>query len=161
MKPGTMRAQPDTRPARILALDLGERRIGLAVSDELGLTAQGLQTLARSNLREDLARLEDLIRHHGAALVLVGNPVNMNGTEGRRSQWAREFAEKLRARGGFEVQLWDERLTSRAAERVLRESGISQRKRGKAVDRLSAVLLLQSYLEASAGGSAQAGGEPA
>lgn len=144
-----------------MALDLGERRIGVAVSDPLGLTAQGLETLVRTNLREDLARLEELARRHEAALVLVGNPVNMNGTEGRRSAWAREFAEKLRRRCGLRVELWDERLTSREAGRVLRESGVSQTKRGKAVDRLSAVLLLQSYLDSIPGQRPPAGDEPA
>jgi putative Holliday junction resolvase len=133
---------------RILALDLGARRIGLALSDELMLTAQGLETLQRTTLREDIARLTSLAAGHGVTLVLMGNPMNMNGNEGRQSGWVRDFAEKLHARSGLTVRLWDERLTTKEAERVLRSSGISRVKRGQAVDRLSAVILLASYLEA-------------
>ena len=133
---------------RILALDLGARRIGLALSDELMLTAQGLETLQRTTLREDIARLASLAAEHGVTLVLMGNPMNMNGNEGRQSGWVRDFAEKLHARSGLTVRLWDERLTTKEAERVLRSSGISRVKRGLAVDRLSAVILLASYLEA-------------
>ena len=132
---------------RILALDLGKRRIGLALSDELRLTAQGLATLERANMRVDLARLSDLVTERGVVLILVGNPLHMDGSEGSQSGWAREFAEKLRGRTGLAVRMWDERLTTVEAERVLRQSGISQQKRGAAVDRLAAVVLLQSYLD--------------
>ena len=134
-------------PTRILALDLGKRRIGLAVSDELGITAQGLETLERKNLRTDMAILARLIADKGVGLVLVGNPVNMSGQEGRQSEWAREFANALAVRAGIEVKLWDERLTSVEANRVLRQSGVSIARRAAAVDRLSAVILLQSYLD--------------
>ncbi len=132
---------------RILALDLGKRRIGLAVSDELGITAQGLETLQRKNMRTDLAILSRLIEEKGVRLVLVGNPINMGGQEGRQSAWAREFAAALAERAGVEVKLWDERLTSVEAGRVLRSSGASIAKRAQAVDRLSAVILLQSYMD--------------
>jgi len=138
---------------RILALDLGARRIGLALSDELMLTAQGLETLQRTTLREDIARLASLAAGHGVTLFLMGNPMNMNGNEGRQSGWVRDFAEKLHARSGLTVRLWDERLTTKEAERVLRSSGISRVKRGLAVDRLSAVILLASYLEALPSGN--------
>ncbi len=134
---------------RILALDLGRRRIGLAVSDELLLTAQGLPTLERTNIREDLARLTQMAAERGVTSILIGNPVRMNGSEGAGSAWVREFAEKLEKHSGFRVRLWDERLTTVEAERVLRESGISRLKRGRAVDRLAAVILLQSYLESA------------
>jgi putative Holliday junction resolvase len=132
---------------RILALDLGERRIGLALSDELRLTAQGLPTLVRTNLREDLSRVSEVAAARGANLILLGNPVRMSGLEGARSAWVRQFAEKLEARSGLAVQLWDERLTTVEAERVLRLGGVSREKRKRAVDRLAAVILLQSYLE--------------
>jgi putative holliday junction resolvase len=132
---------------RILALDVGARRIGLALSDELMLTAQGLETLQRTTLREDIARLASLAAERGVTLVLIGNPMNMSGNEGRQSGWVRDFAEKLHARSGLPIRLWDERLTTKEAERVLRSSGISRVKRGQAVDRLSAVILLASYLE--------------
>jgi putative Holliday junction resolvase len=131
-----------------MALDVGKRRIGVAVSDELGLTAQGLETVERTNKREDLARLARLAEERGVSLFLVGNPVNMSGTEGRQAAWVRQFAEELGARTGIPYRLWDERLTTVEAGRVLRSSGISIEKRARAIDRLSAVILLQSYLDA-------------
>ena len=132
---------------RILALDLGKRRIGLAISDPLGITAQGLPNLVRVNKRTDFAALEQILREREAGLILMGNPVNMGGLEGRQSGWVREFGEALGRRTGLPVRYWDERLTSVEAGRVLRASGISIEKRAAAVDRLSAVILLQSYLD--------------
>jgi putative holliday junction resolvase len=143
---------------RILALDVGKRRIGVAISDELGLTAQGLETLQRKNNREDYAALARVAAEKQVSLILVGNPVNMSGREGRQAEWVRQFAEALSARTGLPVKMWDERLTTVEAERVLRQSGISIQKRARAVDRLAAVLLLQSYLDALAlGGEAEPG----
>jgi putative Holliday junction resolvase len=132
---------------RILALDLGKRRIGLAISDPLGITAQGLPNLERKNKRTDLTALEGIIREREVGMLLLGNPVNMGGQEGRQSGWVREFAAALEAHTRLPVEFWDERLTSVEAGRVLRESGISIAKRAAAVDRLSAVILLQSYLD--------------
>ena len=132
---------------RILALDLGKKRIGLAVSDPLRITAQGLPNLDRTNKRTDLAALGVLMKEREIGLVLMGNPINMGGKEGRQSGWVRDFAAALEAHTRVPVQLWDERLTSVEAGRVLRESGISIEKRAAAVDRLSAVILLQSYLD--------------
>jgi putative holliday junction resolvase len=132
---------------RILALDLGKKRIGLAISDPLRITAQGLRTLERTNKRADLAALEVVAREWQAGLVLLGNPKNMGGSEGRQSAWVREFAEALHEHTGLPVEFWDERLTTVEANRVLRSSGISIAKRAAAVDRLSAVILLQSYLD--------------
>jgi putative Holliday junction resolvase len=132
---------------RILALDLGKKRIGLAISDPLGITAQGMPNLNRTNKRSDLDALEQLIREREVGLILLGNPINMRGAEGRQSVWVREFAGALEARTRLPVKLWDERLTSVEAGRVLRSSGISIEKRAAAVDRLSAVILLQSYLD--------------
>ena len=134
-------------PSRILALDLGKRRIGLAISDPLGITAQGLPNLVRTTKRADLALLQKLIREREVSLVLLGNPIGMRGIEGRQSGWVREFAEAIEKYTGLPVKLWDERLTSVEAGRVLRASGISIEKRAAAVDRLSAVILLQSYLD--------------
>jgi putative Holliday junction resolvase len=133
--------------SRILALDLGKRRIGLAISDPLGVTAQGLPNLDRTNKRADLDLLERLAREREVGLFLMGNPMNMSGNEGRQSAWVREFAGALERRTGLPVTLWDERLTTVEAGRVLRSSGISIAKRAAAVDRLSAVILLQSYLD--------------
>ena len=132
---------------RILALDLGKKRIGLAISDPLGLTAQGLPNLVRTNKRSDLAALEQLAREREVGLILLGNPINMRGAEGRQSGWVREFGAAIESRIGLPVTFWDERLTSVEAGRVLRSSGISIEKRAAAVDRLSAVILLQSYLD--------------
>ncbi len=134
---------------RVLALDVGKKRIGLALSDELGITAQGLPTLQRTTIREDLAALEDLVRVRGVKLLLVGHPLNMSGTEGRQSVYTKEFAERLRKKTDVAVRYWDERLTSVEAGRVLRSSGISIEKRARAVDRLSAVLLLESFLDSA------------
>lgn len=138
----------EPNPARVIALDVGKRRIGVAISDELGLTAQGLETIERTNNREDFAKLARLAETHGVSLFLVGNPVNMSGQEGRQAAWVHQFAEMLTARTGVPFRLWDERLTTVEAGRVLRSSGISIEKRARAVDRLSAVLILQSYLDA-------------
>jgi putative Holliday junction resolvase len=132
---------------RILALDIGARRIGLAVSDELGWTAQGLPTLIRKNTRTDLDALAEIMRAHDVKLIIAGNPLHMSGSESAGSGQVAKFAEQLNRRTGVEVRLVDERLTTRQASRVLRESGISIEKRAKAVDRLSAVLLLESYLD--------------
>ena len=132
---------------RILALDLGKKRIGLAISDPLGITAQGLPNLERTNKRTDLETLRQLAHEREVGLFLLGNPMNMRGTEGRQSAWVREFAQALEERTHLPVRLWDERLTSVEASRVLRSSGIGIQKRAAAVDRLSAVILLQSYLD--------------
>jgi putative Holliday junction resolvase len=141
--------------ARILALDLGKKRIGMAISDPLGITAQGLPNLNRINKRTDLAELGRLAREREVGLILMGNPINMRGSEGRQSHWAREFAQAIEERIGLPVKFWDERLTSVEAGRVLRSSGISIEKRAAAVDRLSAVILLQSYLDSVAMGRAE------
>jgi putative Holliday junction resolvase len=136
-----------TGKGRILALDLGKKRIGLALSDPLGITAQGLETLQRTNIREDLAALARLIEEREVTTILMGHPLHMSGDESRQSAYTREFAERLAKHTGIEVRFWDERLTSAEAERVLRQSGISIEKRARAVDRLAAVILLGSYLD--------------
>ena len=138
---------PSSFPGRILALDVGARKIGLAVSDPLGITAQGLDTLRRSNKRTDLAHLESLIAEFQVAEIVVGYPLRMSGQPGAQAEKVSAFAEELRRRFGLPVHLWDERLTSAQANRVLRQSEISIRRRGLAVDRLAAVLILQNFLE--------------
>lgn len=132
---------------RVLAVDFGQRRIGLAVSDELGLTAQGLETLERTNIREDVARLARIAADKAVSLVLLGDPIHMSGRPGAQSQRVREFARRLERQTGLPVRFWDERLTTVQANRLLRESGVGLRERRRAVDRLSAVILLESYLE--------------
>jgi len=132
---------------RVLALDVGKRRIGLAISDGLGLTAQGLPTLERTTIREDLSRLSDLTGERSVALYLIGDPLHMSGDQSRQAQYIRDFGARLSERTGVPVKFWDERLTTVQAHRVLRESGISIEKRAKAIDKLSAVILLESYLD--------------
>lgn len=144
--------QANSPKPRILALDLGRRRIGLALSDPLGITAQGLPTLQRTNIREDLAALARLIEQHQVGLLLMGYPVHMTGREGRQTEYTREFAERLAATTGVPLRYWDERLTTVEAQRVLKESGISIAKRARAVDQLSAQILLASFLDMQAGG---------
>jgi putative holliday junction resolvase len=131
---------------RVLALDLGKKRIGLALSDPLGITAQGLPTLQRTTIRADVAEIDRIATEHDVSLILMGLPLHMDGREGRQVQYTREFADYLTGRTGRTVQFWDERMTSVEAGRVLRDSGISIAKRAKAVDQLSAQILLESYL---------------
>lgn len=141
-------SQPSASPgARVLALDVGKKRIGLAISDELGITAQGLETLHRTRIRDDLARLTSLIQTRGVTLLLIGRPLHMTGSESRQSVYTEEFAARLHQVCSIPTVFWDERLTTVEAERLLREGNASLEERKLAVDRLSAVLLLESYLE--------------
>jgi putative Holliday junction resolvase len=142
-----MKWMGDEARRRILALDVGARRIGVAVSDPRGLTAQGRETLQRKNHRADLEALRRLIAEHQPMLVLVGYPLHLSGRAGPQAENAAAFAEMLRRKLGCDVLLWDERLTTVEAGRVLRQSGIGLRKRAAAIDRLAAVLLLQNYLD--------------
>jgi len=132
---------------RILALDLGRKRIGLAISDELGITAQGLETLERTGRREDIELLRRLAVERGVRRFLIGDPLHMSGEASRQGEYTREFARELERKTGIPVVFRDERWTSREAERTLRGSGIANERRKPAIDRLSAVLLLQSYLD--------------
>ena len=141
-----MPTNANPRKGRILALDLGKKRIGLALSDPLGLTAQGLPTLQRINIRTDLAELDRLAAENDVQLILLGLPLHMSGDEGRQAQYTRDFAARLTERPGRDVRLWDERLTTVEAQRVLKSSGISTAKRARAVDQLSAQILLESFL---------------
>ena len=146
-----MDSQEQSGKGRVLALDLGKKRIGLALSDPLGITAQGLPTLQRTRIREDLDTLAKLAQEWEVRLILMGHPLHMSGKEGRQAEYTREFAERLQERTGIELLYWDERLTTVAAQRVLRDSGISIAKRAAAVDKLSAQILLGSYLDSLPG----------
>ena len=141
-------------PGRVLALDPGKRRIGLAISDELGLTAQGLPTLIRKNRGRDFEALRRTIAEGHVKLVIVGNPLHMSGESGSQSREAVRLARSVAKHCDVKVKLWDERLTTREASHVLRQSGVGIEKRKAAVDRLSATLILQSYLDYLAGGDA-------
>lgn len=130
----------------MLALDVGKKRIGMAISDELGITAQGIETLERTRIREDLDKVRDLAKSRGVSTLLIGRPLHMNGAESRQSRYTEEFGERLGNYLNLPVVYWDERLTSMEAERMLRAAGASLNEKKRAVDRLSAVLLLESYL---------------
>lgn len=132
---------------RILALDVGSHTIGMAVTDPLGITAQGLDTLRRKNKRTDLAALAKVIHDYAVREIVVGLPLRMSGQEGTQSGKMREFVAVLEKQFDLPVHLVDERLTSVEANRVLRESEMSIKKRAGAVDRLAAVLILQNFLE--------------
>lgn len=147
MSRSTSAQQRRDLPSRILAIDFGLRRIGLAVSDALGITAQGLPTLHRTAIRKDIEHIRSVAEKYSVQKVIVGNPISNTGNPTAMSRHAREFADKLRHRLGSPIELWDERLTSVEANRVLRTAGLSINKRQQAVDRVAAVLLLQNYLD--------------
>ena len=133
---------------RVLGLDVGSRTIGIAISDPLGFTAQGLTTIRRKNKRLDFEQLARVIGEYQVSEIVVGYPLRMSGIEGIQSEKMQLFAEDLRKKFALPVHLWDERLTSSQANRILRESEISIKKRGQAVDRMAAVLILQNWMEA-------------
>jgi putative Holliday junction resolvase len=120
----------------------------MAVSDPLWITAQGLETIRRENKRKDFEQLAHVIRECEIAEIVVGYPLRLSGAEGTQSQKMQAFAEELRKHFGLPVHLWDERLTSSQAHRILKEAEISIEKRGKAVDKMAAMLILQSWMEA-------------
>ncbi|MGC1786101.1 MAG: Holliday junction resolvase RuvX [Terriglobales bacterium] len=133
---------------RILALDVGSKRIGVAISDPLGITAQGLETIQRQNKRRDMEALGQLVARYEVREIVVGLPLRLSGAEGTQSEKMRRFADDLRAHFDVTVHLWDERWTSTEANRLLRETDLSIKKRGQAVDRMAAILILQSWMEA-------------
>jgi putative Holliday junction resolvase len=143
---------PEKHSSRVLGLDVGARRIGVAVSDGLGITAQGLDTLHRKNKRHDLAHLRRVIQDYEVKEIVVGLPLRMSGEESSQSGKIRAFADDLRKHFDLPVHFWDERLTSVQANRLLRETDLSIEKRGKAVDRMAAILILQGWMENRSGG---------
>ncbi|MGB7062356.1 MAG: Holliday junction resolvase RuvX [Candidatus Zixiibacteriota bacterium] len=132
--------------SRILAIDFGERRIGLALSDPLGITAQGLPTIDTKKIKDVLAYIKDLVVEKDVAKLVVGMPRNMNGSIGPQGEKVKKFIGKLAHKTEAEVIAWDERLTSVQSLRSMREMGTKQ-KRKEATDRISATLILQSYLD--------------
>ena len=142
-----MNSGPSLKP-RILGLDVGSKTIGMAVSDPLGITAQGLPTIRRKNKRLDFEQLGRIVGEYQIAEIVVGYPLRLSGNEGTQSEKMQHFAEDLRVRFGLPVHLWDERLTSSQANRILREADLSIKKRGEAVDRMAAMLILQNWMEA-------------
>ena len=132
---------------RVLGLDVGSKTIGMAVSDLLGITAQGLTTMRRQNKRLDFGQLQKVIRAYNVTEIVVGYPLRMSGAEGIQSDKMKLFAEELHKKFHLPVHLCDERLTSAQANRVLRDSEMSIKRRGEVVDRLAAVLILQSWMD--------------
>jgi putative holliday junction resolvase len=134
-------------PGRILALDVGSRRIGLAVTDALGITAQGLPTLNRTNKRADFAALRRVFRKNDVAEIVVGHPLRMSGEASAQTEKVLAFVEELRGEFSGPIHLWDERLTSAQANRILDESGHTRLERKGVVDEMAAMLILQSFME--------------
>lgn len=135
---------------RILGLDFGSKTTGVAVSDDLLLTAQGVEIIRRkapTKLRQTLARIEELCGQYGVERIVLGYPKNMNNTEGERCERTKEFKELLERRTGLEVVLWDERLTTVAADMSMMEMGIRRENRKEYVDEIAAILILQGYLD--------------
>lgn len=135
---------------RILGLDFGSRTVGVAVSDPLGITAQGVEIVRRereNKLRQTLARIEELVKEYEVESIVLGYPKNMNNTEGERCEKTQEFKEMLERRCGLPVILWDERLTTVMADQTMMEEGIRREDRKQYVDKLAAVFILQGYLD--------------
>jgi putative Holliday junction resolvase len=135
-----------TKQCRILGLDVGDRRIGVAVSDELGLTAQPVLTLTRKNRRQDLGSLARLVRKYGCSRVVVGNPLYLSGDISPQALKAQAFAQALQLETNVELTLWDERLSTTEAHRHLDAAGRTGNRRG-VIDQVAAVLILQSFLD--------------
>lgn len=133
---------------RLLGLDVGDKTIGVAVSDELGWTAQGLDTIKRQSKEKDLARLKEWIAKYQIGAIVVGLPKNMNGTIGPRAEMCQSFAQFLQERTSLPVHMWDERLTTMAAERMLISADVSRQKRKNVIDKMAATLILQGYMDA-------------
>lgn len=135
---------------RLMGLDYGSKTVGVAVSDPLGLTAQGVETVWRkqeNKLRQTMARIEELISEYQVERIVLGYPKNMNNTVGERAVKSLEFKEKLENRTGLPVVMWDERLTTAEAERTLMETGVRRENRKQFLDQMAAVLILQGYLD--------------
>lgn len=138
--------------ARILAIDFGERRIGLAVSDPLAITAQGLPTIDTRKIKDVFSHIKNIVTQRNVTKIVVGMPRNMNGSIGFKGEEVKRFMDRLARETGLEVIAWDERLTSVQSQRSMREMGTNQRKK-EIVDRISATLLLQNYLDSAGKGN--------
>jgi len=136
---------------RIAGLDVGERTIGIAVSDLLGITAQGLDTIRRSDPEADLEQMVNILKNYDVNLVVIGLPKNMNNTIGPSAERAKEFGDELSKRTGIEIKYWDERLTTVSAQKTLLEGDVSRKKRKQVVDKIAAVMILQNYMDSNKG----------
>ena len=135
---------------RIMGLDIGDATIGVAVSDLMGITAQGVTTIKRESKKKDLEKIKEIIREKQVNLIVSGLPKNMNGTEGVQAEKVRDFCQFLEKETNLKIEFWDERLTSKAANNLLIEGDVSRKKRKAVIDKLAAVLILQGYLDMKA-----------
>jgi putative Holliday junction resolvase len=133
---------------RMMGLDLGDKTIGIAVSDELGWTAQGIEVIRRSSKEQDLKRIKELVDQYEIGQIVIGLPKNMNGTIGPRGEICQAFAQWIHERLQLPVDLWDERLTTVAADRTLLEANVSRKKRKQVVDKIAASFILKGYMDA-------------
>lgn len=136
---------------RIIGLDVGDRTIGVAVSDEMGWTAQGLTTIRRSNIERDLEAIKEYVNTYNAEEVVIGLPKNMDGSLGKRAKLVLEFVDFLKRRLSIPITTWDERLSTVAVTKVLLEADMSRKKRKRVVDKLAATYILQGYLDSKEG----------
>lgn len=134
---------------RIMGLDVGDKTIGVALSDPLGWTAQGLEVIRRGNhIKQDFARLQEIVKEYEVESILVGFPKNMNGTVGPQGEKVLCFVEQLMENINLPVKTWDERLSTVAAEKLLLQADVSRSKRKKVIDKMAAAVILQGYLDA-------------
>jgi putative holliday junction resolvase len=132
---------------RFMGLDVGEVRIGVALSDETGLVARGLTSLQRVSWKRDLEALKEVVEENQVGQIVVGHPLNLDGSQGPQADKIADFVGRLREVTAIEISLWDERLSSSSAERVLVEGGVKRRKRKQIIDKLAAVIILQNFLD--------------
>lgn len=132
---------------RIMGLDLGEKTIGVALSDPMGMIARGVEVIKRKTMEEDVKYLLALLQEYEVEKIVLGLPLNMNNTEGPGAKMARDFGRKLTSETGVPVVFWDERLTTVAAEKILLQADMSRAKRKKVIDKMAAVFILQNYLD--------------
>ncbi|MCY3826006.1 MAG: Holliday junction resolvase RuvX [Candidatus Dadabacteria bacterium] len=142
----TQAEKQDRTPGRTVSLDIGTKTIGVAVSDELGITANGVCTISRENEKKDLAQLRDIIEQYSPSEILVGIPCNQDGSLGNRAKGIRKFSERIRDSLGLSVKYWDESFSTRTAEQTLIEAGMGRKKRKTVIDKMAATVILQEYL---------------
>lgn len=136
----------DRTSGRTISLDIGTKTIGVAVSDELGITANGVCTISRENEKKDLARLRDIIERYSPREILVGIPYGQDGSLGSRAKGIKKFSERIRNSLGLPVKYWDESFSTKTAERTLIEAGMGRRKRKTVIDKMAATVILEEYL---------------
>lgn len=132
---------------RIMGLDIGDKTIGVAVSDFMGMTAQGIKTIKRTSKKNDIEEIKQIIKEKQVNLIVSGLPKNMNGTVGPQGEKVQKFCELIKEETGLEIEFWDERLTTVAAEKTLITADVSRKKRKNVIDMMAAVLILQGYLD--------------